>query len=263
MPIHPTAIVGKKAKLGVNVDIGPCCIIEDGVEVGDDTKLWHNVYVANGTTIGKSCRIHMGAVLGHEPQDIAFEGKPSYLRIGDRNIIREYVTIHRGTQPGSSTVIGDDNFFMALCHVGHNCDIGNKVTICNTSLLAGYVHIEDMSFISGLCVIHQFVRIGKLSMASGSARIGKDVPPFMLVERDSIVASYNVVGVRRAGYSKETREEIKKAFGILYKSDLNIKSALDKIEKELQSPEIRYLVEFVRASKRGICNYRQRRLLEI
>ncbi len=185
MAIHATAIVSKDAKIANDVEIGPYCIIEGGVEIGEKTRLWHNVYVANGTTIGKECQIHMGAVLGHEPQDVAYKGGTTYLKIGDRNIIREFTTIHRGTQDNSSTVFGDDNFFMALSHIGHNCTIGNRVVICNNSLLAGHVDVGDGVFISGSCVVHQFVRIGALVMAGGAARIGKDVPPFMLVERES------------------------------------------------------------------------------
>ena len=261
--IHKTAIVDKNALIGNNVQIGPYCIIEDGAEIGDNTRLWHNVYVAKGTTIGKSCQIHMGAVLGHEPQDIAFKGKPSYLKIGDRNNIRELVTIHRGTQEESSTVIGNDNFIMSLCHIGHNCNIANNVVMCSSSLLAGHVEVEDMAFISGSCVAHQFVRIGKLVMAGGSTRIGKDVPPYMMVERESTVCSYNVVGIKRAGINQDARNEIKKAYSILYCSDLNVKSALQKIEDELHSPEIRYLIDFVRSSKRGICAYQKRRIYQI
>lgn len=258
--IHSTAIVDKKAKIGKDVDIGPYCIIEDGVEIKDGTKLWQNVYIARGTTIGKSCQIHMGAVLGHEPQDVVFQGKPSYLKIGDRNIIREFATIHRGTQEGSATLIGNDNFIMGLCHIGHNCRLGDRITICNSSLLAGYVEIGDMSFISGQCVIHQFVRLGRLVMTSGSSRIGRDVPPFMIVERESTIASYNIVGMRRAGFDEDTRRQVKKAFSILYRSKVNIKSALQRIEEELDSPQIRYFVDFIRASgKRGICGHEKRR----
>jgi len=263
MSIHPTAIVGKNVKLGSNVTIDPYCVVEDGVVIGDNTRLWQNVYVANGTTVGEDCQIHMGAVLGHEPQDVAFQKKPSYLKIGKRNIIREFVTVHRGTQEDSSTVIGDDNFIMGLCHIAHNCRLGNKIVICNSSLLAGYVTVEDMTFISGNCVVHQFVRIGRLVMVGGSARIGRDVPPYMVVERESTVAAYNTIGIKRANLDTEARNQIKKAFTILYLSGLNIKNALEKIEKELNSPEIKYLVEFIRASKRGICSYRDRRSYQI
>ncbi|MBL7068471.1 MAG: acyl-ACP--UDP-N-acetylglucosamine O-acyltransferase [Candidatus Omnitrophica bacterium] len=260
MQIHPTAIVDKDAKIGNNVSIGPYSVIEGGVEIGDDTKLWQNVYVAKGTTIGRKCQIHMGAVLGHEPQDVTFQKKPSYLKIGDGNIIREFVTIHRGTKENSSTKIGDDNFIMGLCHIAHNCELGNKIVMCNSSLLAGYVGVGDMVFMSGNCVVHQFVRIGRLVMVSGSARVGKDVPPFMITERESAIASYNAVGIKRAGLDVETRNEIKKAFTILYLSGLNIKSALEKMESQLNSPEIKHFVEFIRASKkRGVCNYSRRR----
>jgi len=260
MSIHPTAIVDKDAKIGKNVDIGAYSVVEGGVTIGDDTRLWQNVYVARGTTIGKSNQVHMGAVLGHEPQDRAFSGKPSYLKIGDRNIIREFVTIHRGTQEGSETVVGDDNFIMGLCHIAHNCKLGNNITMCNSSLLAGYVEVGDMVFMSGNCVAHQFVRLGKLVMVGGSGRIGKDVPPFMVVERSSMVVSYNIVGIRRAGFDENTKSEIKKAFNILYRSELNVKNAVAKIENELHSPEIRYFVDFIRSSeKRGICRYGGRR----
>ncbi len=149
---------------------------------------------------------------------------------------------------------------MGLCHIAHNCELGNKIVMCNSSLLAGYVGVGDMVFMSGNCVVHQFVRIGRLVMVSGSARVGKDVPPFMITERESAIASYNAVGIKRAGLDVETRNEIKKAFTILYLSGLNIKSALEKMESQLNSPEIKHFVEFIRASKkRGVCNYSRRR----
>jgi len=264
MTIHPTAIVDKDAEIGKDVEIGPYCIIEGGTQIGDGTKLLQNVYVARGTTIGKSCQIHMNAIIGHEPQDIAFGNKPSFLKIGDRNIIRELVTIHRGTGEGSSTVIGDDNFFMAVCHIAHNCNIGNKIVVCNNSLLAGHVEVGDMAFISGNCVVHQFVRIGRLTMVSGSARLSKDVPPYMVAEHTNFVASYNIVGLRRAGFGPKLREDIKKAFTILYRSELNIKTAAERIESEFDSPELKHFVEFIRASgTRGICSFRTRRAIEV
>ena len=265
MSIHPTAIVGKDVRLGKGVEIGPYCVIEDGVRIGEDTKLWQGVYVASGTTIGRDCQVHMGAVLGHIPQDLAFEGKPTYLKIGDRNIIREYVTIHRGTKEKSATVLGDDNFLMALSHLGHNCELGNKIVICNNSLLAGYVSIGDMAFISGNCVVHQFVRIGKLVIIGGLARIGKDVPPYMVAERESLVTSYNIIGLKRAGFNQELRNQVKKAYQLLYHSGLNINNAAEKIEKEFDSTEIKEFVNFIKSadSKRGICKYQERRQVRI
>jgi len=259
--IHPTAIVSKTAKIGRNVAIGPYCVVEDDVEIGHDTRLWHNVYVAKGTTIGRSCQIHMGAVIGHEPQDTAFNGGPSYLKIGDRNIIREFVTIHRGTEEGSSTVIGDDNFIMGLVHIAHNCRLGSRIVIVNNSVLGGHVVVEDSAFISGNVVMHQFVKIGKLAMIGGSARLGKDVPPFMTAERDNTIVSYNVVGIRRAGFDEGTKQSIKKAYITLYRSDLSIKSAVEKIDKEIDSPEVKYLLDFIRSStKRGICTSSGRKI---
>lgn len=261
MSIHSTAIISKNVQLGKDVEIGPYCVVEENVSIGDKTQLWQNVYVAKGTTVGKDCELHMGAVLGHIPQDITFEGKPTYLKIGDRNIIREYVTIHRGTKEESSTIIGDDNLFMALSHIGHNCEIGNKTVICNNTLLGGYIKVGDMAFISGNCVIHQFVRIGKLVMVGGAARVGKDVPPYMLVERESVITSYNIVGLKRAGFNNELRIQIKKAYQLLYHSGLNTNNALDQIEKELDAPEIKEFVTFIRSrdSRRGICKYQERR----
>lgn len=265
MKIHPTAIIDKGAELGKDVEIGPYCVIEDGVRIGDNTKLWHGVYVAKGTTIANDCHIHMGAVLGHVPQDTAFKGMPTYLEIGARNIIREYVTVHRGTKEGSRTILGDDNFLMALSHIGHNCELGNKIVICNNSLLAGFVKVGDMAFISGNCVIHQFVRIGKLVMVGGSARIGKDVPPYMTAERESLVTSYNVIGLRRAEFSAELRTQIKKAYQLLYHSGLNTATALKKIGEESSSPQIEEFVDFIKSadSKRGICKYQERRQVTI
>lgn len=261
MKIHPTAVVDKDAKIGRNVSIGPYCVIEGGVEIGDDTRLWHNAYVAKGTTIGKSCSIHMSTAIGHEPQDIAFENKPSFLKIGDRNTIREFCTIHRGTEEGSSTVIGDDNFIMGLVHIAHNCRLGSGIVIVNNTILGGHVVVEDSAFISGNCVAHQFVKIGKLAMLGGAARMGKDVPPFMIAERDNTVVSYNLVGLRRAGYDENTKQSIKKAFSILYRSDLSIKGAVEKIDKELDSPEVKYLLDFIRSSsKRGICTSSGRKI---
>lgn len=255
--MHPTAIVSKKAEIDKSVEIGPYCIIEDDVKIGAGTKLWANTYICSGTEIGRDNQIHMAAILGHEPQDISFKkGTKSFLKIGDNNIIREYVTIHRGTQEGSATQIGNANFFMALSHIAHNCKIGNNVIICNNTLLGGYVEIEDKAFISGCCGVHQFARIGRLAMISGLTRVNKDIPPYMVAELDSLIVSYNIVGLRRAGVCEDTRKEIKKAYKLLYLSDLNTTQALSEITKQLKSEEVRYLVEFVKKSKRGICAHK-------
>lgn len=252
--IHPSAIIGKNVQLGEGNEVGPGCVIEDGVVLGSRNKLWMNVYVGPGTTIGDDNQIHMGAVVGHLPQDLAFKGGPTFTTIGHRNTIREYVTIHRGTKEDSATVIGDDNFFMANAHIAHNCQIGNHVILVNLASLTGYCVIEDGAFLSGIVGLHQFTRIGRLAMISALSAVNKDVPPYMLCGgRPAVIQGLNVVGLRRAGFPPAIRSEIKRAYKLLYRSDLNVPHALGAIEKECNSHEVKHLVEFVRASERGIC----------
>lgn len=252
--IHSRAIIGKSVRLGEGNEIGPGCVIEDGAVLGAGNCLWANVYVGPGTTIGDGNQIHMGAVIGHAPQDTAFTGEPSFTRLGSRNLIREYVTIHRGTKPGSETVVGDDNFLMANAHLGHNCRLGSRVTLVNAATLAGYCEVEDGVLISGLVVVHQFVRIGRLAMVSGLSAVNKDVPPFLFCGgRPAVIQGLNVVGLRRAGLPASVRQEIKQAYTRLYREGLNVPHALELIEQECRSAEVEQLMAFIRASTRGIC----------
>jgi len=260
MKTHPTAIVSKGAKIADDVEIGPYSIVDDGVTIGSGSVIQEHACVRRGTTIGKDCKIHMGAVLGDEPQDIAYKGEESYLTIGDRNTFREYVTVHRGTQRGSATTIGNDNYFMALSHIAHNCKIGNDVTICNNSLFGGHVVVDDKAFISGSGMIHQFVRIGTLAFVAGGVKLTKDLPPFMLADSINSVATYNIVGIKRAGFDSKARKEIKEAFRIIYRSGLNLSNALAEIEKREITPEVKCIVDFIRTSKRGICFSRSNRI---
>ena len=253
MSIDPRAAVSAKAHLGEGVEVGPFAVIEDGVTLGARVKVWPHAYICTGTTVGDDTQIHMGAVVGHAPQDLAFAGKPSFLTIGKRTVVREYATIHRGTEENSSTVIGDDCYFMATAHVGHNCQIGNKVIVVNAALLAGYVTVEDGAFISGNVVIHQFCRIGTMVMVGGYTAVNKDVPPYMLVRGPSVVRSLNLIGLRRAKFSRELIADLKEAFRLLYLADLNTQQALEGIAKLRQSPELDHLSAFIRSSKRGIC----------
>jgi len=253
MTIHKTAIVSKKTQIANDVIIGPYTVIEDDVIIGQGTEISSNARIFSGTTIGAGCKVHMGASLGGEPQDLACKGEKSYLIIGDKNTFREHTTVHRGTAKGSSTVIGDKNYFMCLSHVAHNCAIGNNVIICNNALLGGYVEVEEKAFVSGGCLIHQFVRIGTLAMIGGGVRLNKDFPPFMSTGNDNVVTAYNVIGLRRAGTSIQARKEIKEAFRLLYHGGLNQNQALDKFAKIATSPEARHLIDFIRSSKRGIC----------
>ena len=252
--IHPSAIIGEGVRLGDGNEIGPGCVLADGVILGSRNRLWMNVYVGPGTTIGDDNQIHQGAVIGHVPQDVAFAGATTYTRIGHRNTIREYVTIHRGTKEGTSTIIGDDNFFMANAHIAHNCQVGRKVILVNLASLTGYCVVEDGAFLSGMVGLHQFTRIGRLSMISALSAVNKDVPPYMLCGgRPGVIQGLNVVGLRRAGIAAPVREELKRAYKRLYRDGLNIAHALEAIERECQSPEVKALVEFVKGSERGIC----------
>lgn len=259
MNIHPTAIIGKNVELGAANEIGPYVIIEDGVKIGARNRIWTQAYVCSGTEIGDENEIHMGAVIGQAPQDLAYQGAKTGAKIGHRNIIREYVTIHRGTKEGTVTKVGNQNYLMVNVHVAHNCRIGNKVIMVNGAGLAGYCVIEDEAFLSGMTVFHQFTQIGRLAMVSALSAINLNIPPFMMCGgRGAIVHGVNVVGMRRAGISARARDEIKQAYKLLYRSGLSIPHALSEIEKNYSSPEIKHLVEFIRNSKRGIAGGHQR-----
>ena len=226
MKQHPTALIDPKAEIDEDVTIGPFTIIEGSVRIGSGTRILSHVSILGHTEIGRDNVIHIGAVIGHEPQHMGFRPCESFTRIGNRNIIREYVTIHRSWEDGKATEIGDNNFLMALSHVAHDCKIGNNVVIANGALLGGHVMIENSAFLSGNTIFHQYVRVGRLAIVSGGAGIGKDVPPFCIAVGRSQVSGINVVGLRRAGIPQETRTRIKDAFKILYRSGLNIKNAL-------------------------------------
>ena len=252
--IHPSAQIGTSVQLGDGNEIGPGCVIEDGAVLGSRNRLWMHVYVGPGTTIGDENQLHMGAIIGHRPQDLSFSGAPSFTRIGHRNVIREYVTIHRGTKEGTATVIGDDNYFMANAHIAHNCQVGSKVILVNLASLTGYCVIEDGALLSGMVGLHQFTRIGRLAMVSALSAVNKDVPPYLFCGgRPAVIQGLNVVGMRRAGFSAATREEIKRAYKLLYREGLSVPRALEAIEQACAGDDVKRLVAFVRASTRGIC----------
>jgi UDP-N-acetylglucosamine acyltransferase len=252
--IHSSAVIGSRVQMNDGNDIGPGCVIEDGVILGSRNRLWMNVYLGPGTTVGNENQLHMGAVIGHVPQDLAYGSTPTQTTIGDRNAIREYVTIHRGTKEGTATVIGDDNFFMANAHIAHNCQIGSRVILVNLASLTGYCVVEDGAFLSGMVGLHQFTRIGRLAMISALSAVNKDVPPYMFCGgRPAVIQGLNVVGLRRAGISPAVREDIKRAYKLLYREGLNVGHAVEAIERECSSPEVKRLLEFVKSSERGIC----------
>jgi len=226
------------------------------VQIGPNTRIFSNVHISGCTVIGANNEIHMGAVIGHIPQHKGYKNADSGLIIGNGNIIREYVSIHRAYHPGENTVIGDENFLMGFSHVAHDCKIGNRIVLANGSLLAGHAQVDDAANISGNVAVHQFVRIGSLAMIGGMARVAKDVPPFMLVEGNSTVRGINAVGLRRAGYDLADRTRIKDAYRVLYRKGLNVPQALDLLEPIAESSEpVLALTSFIQSSVRGICKH--------
>ncbi len=251
--IHASAIIGKQVEIGMNNSIGPNVIIEDGVKIGSHNKILSGVFIARGTELGDHNTIHMNAVIGHEPQDLAYQGQATFTKIGSKNVIREFVTIHRGTKEGTATVIGDENFIMAYCHIAHNCLLGNSIIMVNQASLTGHCTVEDRAFLSGMTGFHQFTRIGTLAMVSALTAINKDIPPYVVCGgRPGVAQGINVVGMRRAGIGPQVRAEIKEVYKLLYRSGMNVSQALEKIKHAYKSPEVAHMVEFIEASKRGI-----------
>lgn len=253
MPIHPTALVDPRSEIHPEADIGPFVVIDGPVRVGARTRVLAHATLIGQTELGTDNVIHMGAVIGNTPQDLAFAGDASGLRIGDRNTIREHVQIHRGTKAQSTTTIGDDNYLMHNAHVAHNCCIGNRTIIAGGALLAGYVEVEDQAFVSGNCVVHQFVRIGRLAILRGLSRTSRDVPPFCIMDGTHTVRGINRVGLRRAGFDAGQIRALQNAFHRLFQRRTNLTRALEELEAEPVSDGVRYLIEFIRASKRGVC----------
>ncbi|HPD18669.1 MAG: acyl-ACP--UDP-N-acetylglucosamine O-acyltransferase [Candidatus Goldbacteria bacterium] len=252
--IHETALVSKKAKMGKDVRIGPFAIIDDEVEIGDNCEIGPKVHLLNGTKIGNNNYIGEGTLIGNDPQDLKFKGEKTYVHIGDNNVIREYVTIHRSTGEGKATTIGNGNFIMTMAHIAHDCKIGNNVIIVNYAGLSGHIQIDDYAFISGLTAIHQNVHIGSYCMLGGGLRVAMDVVPFMLVaDYPAKIIGVNKVGLKRRGFTKEKIELIEKLHRIVFRSRLQLKEALKKIENELPATEeVKYFIDFIKNSKRGI-----------
>jgi UDP-N-acetylglucosamine acyltransferase len=255
--ISELAIVSKKSKIAEDVEIGPYAIIEDDVEISSGVKIWPHAHICPGAQIGEEVQVHMGAVVGHLPQDLTFDTNiKTFTKIGKGTVIREYATIHRSTNEGLATTIGDGCYLMAVSHVGHDCHLGNNVILANGTLLAGHVDVGDNSFISGNVVVHQFCRIGSYCIIGGFSGVNKDVPPYMLVRGPSVMRGVNIVALRRAKFARDTIRKIMEAFKLLYHSNLNTSQALEEIKKLGPSKELDHLVEFILSSKRGICKYK-------
>jgi len=251
--IHPTAIVHPKARLDSSVQVGPYAVIDEDVELGEGCVVGPHVHLTGRTTIGARNKFYASGVIGEASQDLKYAGEPTRLRIGDRNTFREHVTVNRSSVMEEDTVIGSNNLLMAHCHVAHNVLIGNNVILSCGALLAGHVVVSDRAIISGNCVVHQFVRIGTLAMMQGSAAISKDLPPFTIVRWTNSLSGLNVIGLRRAGFTPAERLELKQVYKALFRSGLNLSAALEEAQKTFTGGPAKVFLDFVLASKRGVC----------
>ena len=254
--IHPTAIIDPKAEIGEGVEIGPYSVIEKSVSIDQGTKIGPHVIIREGTRIGKRCHIFQFASIGEAPQFLGYRGEKTFLQIGDENIIREFVTLHRGTiKGGGKTTIGNKNFFMAYSHVAHDCHIGNEVVMSNAATLAGHIVIEDWAILGGIVAIHQFCRVGTHAFIGGISGVTLDIPPYMLASGSHVkLFGLNNVGLKRANFSEEAIKALKKAYRIIFRSGLTLERAIKKVEEDEIShiPEVQHLLHFIQHSKRGI-----------
>lgn len=256
MNIHDTAIIHPKAQLGKDVTVGPYATVGEHVVLGDGSRVGSFCVIEGRTTIGKNCQFFTGAVIGSIPQDKKFTSESKvYLEIGDNNIFREYITVNPGTNDGGKTVIGSDNLFMAYSHVAHDCTIGSGCVMANNGTLAGHVTLEDMAVVGGLAAVHQFVRLGRLSIIGGCSKVVQDIPPFSTCDgHPAEVYGLNTIGLRRAKVPAKNMSSLKKAFKILFFSRLTKTNAIEKIQSEVPAcPEIDHLIAFAKTSKRGLC----------
>ncbi len=251
--IHPSAVIHPKAQLHSSVEVGPYAVVDEAVVIGSDCRLGPHVYITGETTIGQNNRFSAGCVIGDAPQDLKYKGEPTRLRIGDDNVFREHVTVHRSAKMAEETIIGSRNFLMAHSHVGHNSVVGDQVIIANGALLGGHAVVQDQAFISGNCLIHQFVRVGTLALMQGGSAISKDLPPFTIARGANGICGLNVIGLRRAGYSPEQRRELRRLYALLFRGKKHLTHALAEADGQTWSEPARRLILFIHESKRGVC----------
>ena len=256
MEIHPTAIVHPNAVIAPGVKIGPYSLIGENVRIGKDTLIGSHVNVEGWTEIGERCRLFPFVSIGGPPQATRYKGDPTRVIIGNDNVIREFVTVHRGTVEGEGkTVLGHSNFIMAYSHIAHDCKVGNQVIMANASTLAGHIEVEDFAIVGGLVAIHQYVRVGCYAIIGGASAVPKDVPPYMCASGNRArLFGLNTVGLKRHGFSEPTLSALKKAYRILFRAHLTLSKSVERVEAEVPDlPEIRHLLAFLKGSKRGIC----------
>jgi UDP-N-acetylglucosamine acyltransferase len=252
--VHPTALVDESAELGEGVVVGPFCIVGPGVTLGARTRLSGHVVIERDTAVGEDCQISYGAVLGTDPQDLKYAGERTYLRVGDRTVVREYATLNRGTAASGLTQVGSDCMLMSYVHVAHDCRLGDHVILSNAVNMAGHVSIDDWAIVGGMTPIHQFVRIGQHAFVGGQSRISKDIPPYVKAAGIPLeLYGLNSVGLQRRGFSKEVRDELKKAYRIFFASSHNTTQALARAREELRAlPEVEVFLGFFGGSERGV-----------
>ncbi|MBI1177763.1 acyl-ACP--UDP-N-acetylglucosamine O-acyltransferase [bacterium] len=258
--IHPTAVVNSGAQIGKGVEIGPYAVIDGNVVIGDNCQIGPHTYLTGHTTIGHGNKFHSGAVIGDAPQDLKYRDEPTQLVVGDGNVFREHVTVHRSAKIDQPTRIGSHCLLMAGSHVAHNCELGDHVIMANGAMLGGHVTINDRVFISGSCLVHQFVRIGTLALMQGGAAISLDLPPFCVVSGANRLSGLNTIGLRRAGLTSEQRLELRRIYHALFRRQGMLQAALAELDPEVLGEPAKLLVEFVRTSKRGICSPNRARM---
>jgi UDP-N-acetylglucosamine acyltransferase len=251
--IHPTAIIDPKAEIGKDVEIGPWAYVGPHCTVGAGSSLAMRSVLESHVKLGKSVKVGIGSVLGGLPQDLKFKGEETWVEIGDNTTVREYVTINRGTSESLKTTVGSNSFLMSYVHLAHDCHVGNHVIISNGTQLAGHVTVQDYAGISGLCAVHQFTRIGAHAYIGGCSRVPKDIPPFVRAVGNPIqLYGLNSVGLQRRGFKPEAIAELKRAYRLFFRSELNVSQAIEQARAELkQIPEVTALVNFLEASERG------------
>ena len=247
-------MIHEDAELADSVSVGPFAVIGAGVALDEGVRVGPHVLIERNTRVGADCEIHHGAVLGTDPQDLKYEGEESWLEVGDRTVVREYATLNRGTAASGETRIGAECLVMAYAHVAHDCRIGDHVILSNAVNMAGHVEIDDHAIVGGVTAIHQFVRIGAHAFVGGGSRLAQDAVPYTIVAGNPCKAyGINVTGLRRRGFEKETITALRQAYRTLFQSELNIGAALERLESEQPGTgEVREMIEFVRASERGI-----------